>query len=178
MGLKEALESILQFGKPQHGSSDGPTSLVLMLKQPRFPTLEQLRVAGEHAFGTEFSTGKGGRHCVYQQVLFTLMNVGAHTLSFLFYTQPYGGPESAKAMRRLDQRKAWEEHTAWIAVDYAKGDVDLDSKYVVLAMLCTELYDSNCLGLYIPGERVFVPGEEFARRQLARIISSRSVKVT
>ncbi len=177
MGLRAALESILRFGKASRTSSDDPVSLVLMLKEERSPNLENLCQAGARAFGTNFSVGKGSRHCVYQNVLFTLMNVGPHTLSFLFYTKPYGGQELAGAMRRPDQQKAWTEHTAWIAVDYAKGEVDLGSKYVVLAMLCAELCDTNCLGLYIPGEKTFVPGEESVRRQLAKIIASRPVNV-
>jgi hypothetical protein len=80
-------------------------------------------------------------------------------------------------MLRPDQRMACNQHPACIAVDYAKGEGDLDSKYVVLAMQCAELYDMNCLGLYISGNRDLFPGEEFSRRALANIIGSRHVKV-
>ena len=65
-----------------------------------------------------------------------------------------------------------------MAVDYVKGDIDMDSQYVVLAKLCAELCDGNCLALYLPQASTLVPGEEFARGQLNKIIVSRNVDVS
>jgi hypothetical protein len=180
MGLKEAFNTLMQMGKPGRKPGPHPVSTVLLLREQRFPTLEQLRQAAARAFRQSFSDDKNSRHCVYQQVLFTLARVGPHTLSFFFYTKPYGedNPQFRKTLPLPSQRQAWAEHTSWIAVDYAKGDVDIDSKYVVLAKLCAELYDANCVGLYLPKERAFVPGEAAARLQLDKIIAHRDVDVT
>jgi hypothetical protein len=135
MGLKEALESILNFGKGGRGPSEPPASMVLLLREERFPRLEQLRQVAERAFGTPFSLDKASRHSVYLQVLFTLMRVGPHTISFMFYTKPYGedSPELGKSWRLPSQRRAWTEHTAWIAIDYVKGEIDFESRYALLA---------------------------------------------
>jgi hypothetical protein len=65
-----------------------------------------------------------------------------------------------------------------MAVDYAKGEVDTDSKYVVLSKLCSRLYDANCTAIYLPGEHTLVPGEQHARAQLQKIIAYRDVDVT
>ncbi len=183
MGLRQAFESLLRMGQASSSQDEDPVSIVLLLREPRFPTLEQLRDAAGKAFGTPFSGERTARHSVYQQgVLFTLANVGPHTLSFLFYTKPYfDDAEHARAfadsLRRDDQRQVLAAHSAYIAIDYVKGEVDDASKYVVLAMLCAELYNIHCLGIYIPGQRTFVPGEDFARRQLSKIIGSRAVNV-
>jgi hypothetical protein len=177
MGLKEAFEAILRFGEHSDDPADGPVSIVLILREQRFPTLEPLRQAAEKAFGRSFSIGSDARHCVYQKVLFTLMKVGPHTLSFMFYAKPYGDQTLAAAMSLPSQRKAWSEQTAWVAIDYAKGDADSNTRYAVLAKLCAELYDSNCLGIYLPKEGAFIPEEAPARGKLKRIIESQPIDV-
>jgi hypothetical protein len=180
MGLKEAFEAILNFGKAgKEPSGPPPASMVFLLREERFPKLEQLRQAAERAYGVSFSLDKNSRHCVYTQVFFTLMKVGPHTLSFMFYTKPYGSDSDilGKSWRLQDQRRAWEEHSVFMAIDYAKGGIDLESRYVLLAKLSKELYDANCLGIYLPRERAFVPGEKSVHEMFDRVTSSRKVDV-
>jgi len=153
-----------------------PVSMVLLLRESRFLTLEQLRSAGERAFGAPFSGERSSPHCVFQKVLFTLMKAGPHTLSFLNYTKPYGDhhEEFGRAMPTASQRQAWAEHTAWTAVDYAKGGIDLELEYAVLAGLCTEMLDGNCVGVYLPRERMFIPNDGSLLPKLNRISSLRN----
>jgi hypothetical protein len=180
MGLKEVFESILNFGKAgKKPSAPPPASMVFLLREERFPKLEQLRQAAERAYGVNFSLDKNSRHCVYTQVFFTLMRVGPHTLSFMFSTKPYGSNSDVlgKSWRLPDQRTAWAQHTVFMAVDYAKGETDFESRYALLARLCRELYDANCLGIYLPRERAFVPGEKSVWEMFHRIITARDVDV-
>lgn len=180
MGLKEAFEAILNLGKSRHEQSGPPpASMVLLLREKRFPKLEQLRLAGKKAYGVDFSLDKNSRHCVYVKVLFTLMKAGSHTISFMFYGKPYGDdfPELGKAWQLPDQRRAWAEHSAFMAVDYAKGGADFESRYALLAKLCRELYDANCVGIYLPRERAFVPGERSVWEMSHRMITERDVDV-
>jgi hypothetical protein len=179
MGLREALGRILNFGKASDERAEPPASMVLLLREESFPRLEQLRQAAERAFGTPFSLDKNSRHCVYTQILFTLMRVGPHTVSFMFYAKPYGenSQELGMAWPVPSQRQAWAEHTAWMAIDYAKGGIDFDSRYAVVARLCRELYDANCLGVYLPRERAFVPDERSARAMFDRVITQHNVDV-
>jgi hypothetical protein len=187
MGLKQAFESLLLMGRSSPSESEGPVSIILLLREPLFPTLEQLREAAGRAFGTNFSGERNARHSVYQRgVIFTVANVGAHTLSFLFQTRPYFSydPQHTrdfeKSLRSAEQRQAFAEHAAYTAIDYVKGEVDIDSKYVVLAKLCAELYNLNCTALYLPftDRGVLVPGDLAARRQLNKIIAYRDVNVS
>jgi hypothetical protein len=184
MGLKKAFESLLRMGDPGRPRGEDPVSMVLLLKESHFPKLAQLREAAGRAFGASFSGDRSSRHSVYQRgVIFTLANVGPHTLSFLYQTMPYAdnserAREFEKTLLRVDQRQAWAEHSAYMAIDYVQGDVDIDSKYVVLARLCAQLYDTNCVALYLPRECALVPGDTAARQQMNKIIAYRSVDVT
>ena len=178
--LKRAFESILRWGEHADKEGDLPVSMVLLLREPRFPTLDQLRSAGERAFGTRFSDDKESRHFVAEVVLFTIMKAGDHALSFLNYTKPYGGdqfpPQFARLLPKPSQQQAWVEHTAWIAVDYVKSGRDLELEYAVLAAVCAQMIDLNCLGLYIPRERSLVPNDGSLIRELQRIAMSHSFR--
>jgi hypothetical protein len=180
MGLKEAFQQILKLGQGGASHTKPPASMVLLLKEPRFPNLERLREAAELAYGVKFSLQKTDRNCVYTEILFTIMKVGPHALSFMFYTKPYSSdsPTLARAWKLPVQRAAWAEHTSFLAIDYAKGGIDFESRYALLARLCRHLYDANCVGIYLPRERAFVPGEGSVRDMLNQAIASRNVDVT
>lgn len=173
LNLKKAFESILRWGKSPDRSGD-PVSMVLLLREPKFLTLDQLRWAGEKAFRTSFTGGKESDHYVLQPAFFTIMKAGPHTLSFLNYTKPYGDDSEnfGNTMPKASQRKAWAEHKAWTAVDYVKGGVDLELEYAVLAKLCAEILDLNCVGLYVPGEQSFIPNDGSLQKELQRMAVS------
>ena len=67
--------------------------------------------------------------------------------------------------RRQVNGRRWP--AAWTAVDYVKGGADLEFEYAVLAKLCGEMLDVNCVGLYVPGKRTFIPNDDSFRRILA-----------
>jgi hypothetical protein len=104
------------------------------------------------------------------------MRVGPHTLSFLNYTKPYGEGQFPnnflKSIPKASQRQAWVEHAAWTAVDYAKGVVDPELEYAVLAPLCAEMIDANCTGLYVPREQSLFPNDGLLRSELEQIAGS------
>lgn len=138
MGLKEAFDRILKLGQDSSNQTEPPASMVLLLKEAHFPNLEQLRQAAELAYGVKFSLQKTDRCSVYTQVLFTIMKIGPHAVSFMFYTKSYNADSQAlgKAWKLPVQREAWAQHTAFLAVDYAKGNVDFEVRYALLARLC------------------------------------------
>jgi hypothetical protein len=177
--LKEAFESILRWGDGPDKDGDNPVSMVLLLREPRFSTLDQLRLAAERAFGTSFTGDKQARHYVVQVALLTIMKAGPHSLSFLNYRKPYNddSPNFGRSLPKASQRQAWAEHTAWTAVDYVKGGSDLELEYAVLAKLCAEMLDVNCVGLYVPGKRAFIPNDGSLRGELQRMAASRPLGV-
>jgi|SRR5580658_1573686 hypothetical protein len=177
--LKGAFESILRWGGKADKDGDGPVSMVLLLREPKFSTLDQLRLTAEKAFGASFTGEKESRHYVIQVVLFTIVKAGPHSLSFLNYRKPYGDDsyDIGRSWRKPSQRQAWADHTAWTAVDYVKGGADLELEYAVLAKLCAEMLDVNCVGLYIPGKRTFIPNDDYLRGKLQRMAASRPLGV-
>jgi hypothetical protein len=89
-----------------------------------------------------------------------LMRVGPHVLSFLYYTKPYFDENSqafANALPLLSQRAAWNQHTSWAAINYARGPARPDVQYAILSKLGIEMLDSNCVGAFVPEKRLFVP---------------------
>ena len=172
LNFKRAFDAIRRLGRPVEYQRDDPVSLVLLLREPRFPTLDQLRSAGKRAFGTPFNGGKESQHFVMQAALLTIMKVGPHTLSFLNYTKPYGAndfpPDFAMAFPEANQREAWTAHNAWTAVDYVKGGTDLTAEYGVLATLCAEIIDTNCSALYDPRKQTLIPNDGLLRQELKR----------
>jgi hypothetical protein len=177
--LKKAFESMLRRGEAPDQDGENPVSMVMLLREPRFSTLDQLRSAAERAFGTSFSRDKESRHYVIQVVLFTIMKAGPHSLSFLNYKKTYGDdPDNfGRSLPKESQRQAWAEHTAWTAVDYVKGGADLELEYAVLAKFCAEMLDVNCVGLYVPGMRTFIPNDGHLREYLKSVAESRPLGI-
>jgi hypothetical protein len=175
--LKAAFETLRRSleSPGKNESRNLPVSMVLLLRESRFLTLDELRSAGERAFGVPFSAESSSSHCVFQKALFTLMKAGPHVLSFLNYSKPYGddSDEFGRTMPMASQRRAWAQHKAWTAVDYAKGGIDLELEYAVLAKLCMEMLDENCVGAYVPRERRFIPNDGSLLPELRRITSLR-----
>jgi hypothetical protein len=177
--LKGAFGSILRWGEAPGKHGNGPVSMVLLLREPTFSTLDQLRSAAGRAFGTSFTGDKESPHYVIQVVLFTVMKAGPHSLSFMNYRKPYDDDSRnfGKSLPKASQRQAWAEHTAWTAVNYVKGGADLELEYAVLAKLCAEMLDGNCVGLYVPGKRTFVPNDDWLREYSKSFAESRPLGV-
>lgn len=145
-----------------------PSSIVLLLRRPEFPNLKQMSACAEQAFKVPFAIENVTDFCVFQKVLFTLMRVGPHVLSFMFYTKPYfeGQPDFVRELPSPKQRAACDQHTAWLAMNYAKGPGANNIQYAVLSRLCVEMLDGNCTGAYIPGEQLLIPNDGSLMRAL------------
>jgi hypothetical protein len=149
-----------------------PSSIVLLLMASEFPNLKQLSAYAERAFNVPFSTENATNYCVFQKVLFTLMRIGPHVLSFMFYTKPYFDchPDFVRNLLPA-QRAASEKHTAWLAVNYAEGPGSEDIQYAVLSRLSIGLLSANCTGAYIPGEQLLIPNDGSLLHALQRNVS-------
>ena len=94
------------------------------------------------------------------------------TPSYLGETIEYSSLHACRSTLE-DPTPAWAEHTSWIAVDYVKGGIDLELEYAVLAGMCAEMLDGNCVGVYVPRERSFIPNDDSLLPELHRITFSR-----
>ncbi|MGB7137491.1 MAG: hypothetical protein WBD46_19540, partial [Acidobacteriaceae bacterium] len=70
------------------------------------------------------------------------------------WREPANEPNAAR-------RRAWEQHRAWLAVDYEEGAhtpaSEWPSCYKLLFLMVLQLWDENCCGLYLPAQRVTIP---------------------
>ncbi|MFP5228442.1 MAG: hypothetical protein ACLGXA_12525 [Acidobacteriota bacterium] len=59
------------------------------------------------------------------------------------------------------RQRAWERHSAWLAVDYPDGPKipasEWPSCYKLLFLMANHLWSENCLGIYLPVQDVTVP---------------------
>lgn len=153
----------------------------MLLRESRVFALQRLRNAGEGAFGVPFSDDSESKYFAIQKGLFTVMKIGPHALSFLHYAKPYldeNSREFGAAMPKKSQRQAWARHTAWEAIDYVKSGGNLDLEYAILARLCLELADANCVGVYLPRESIFVPNDGSMQPYLHHVASAYSASIS
>jgi hypothetical protein len=70
----------------------------------------------------------------------------------------YRGPGHEPSEAR---QRAWDRHRAWLAVDYPQGpkmpESEWPSCYKLLFLMANQLWDENCLGVYLPVQDVTIP---------------------
>ena len=163
LNLGAALKSLKGIGRRHQEENDGEVpSIVLLLRESRVTSLDNLRLACTRAFGVGFSSNITDRFYVIQKVLFTIIKAGPHVMSFMHYAKPYGEDRTAEflsSMSSPSQRRAWTDHTAWEAVNYVKSKGNLNREYAVMARLCAELVNESCVGAWIPQGPMMIPND-------------------
>ncbi len=148
------------------GESSANRSIVLLLREPLYLDASVLaRLAGQ-AFGLEFRAVAGedappedqpgdrwgivGGDAPHFMVFCSEAALAVHVLG-----EPYAGDpdESARSITDLRTRKAVEQHRAWVSVDLIHsldGDDSESTAYRRCGRLAAELYDDNCVAVYLP----------------------------
>lgn len=130
-------------------------SLVLLLEAPVELTRETALELAAQAWGGPDSQpsiagrpGKGRWLVRVSDVLFGLRSAHAR------YREP--GPEANEVRQR-----AWDRHRAWLEVDYPEGpkipESEWPSCYKLLFLMANQLWNENCLGLYLPAQDITIP---------------------
>jgi hypothetical protein len=136
----------------KNGSNEEPwPSVVLLLRRPPMLTDDVILEKAKKAL---VSDSVQLTHLGNVRLLF------AKNLPFTFFeeAQKYSVPGLETSVER---QRAWNEHTAWIAVDFSPGQKVPRSKwasfYTALMTLVVEFWDDNCAAMYFPAEGVTVP---------------------
>lgn len=149
----------------RNSGDDGPSSIVLLLRQPHFFTKDELSAAAARAWDRTFEDSDQSRHFIFQSGLVTFVKVGPHVLNILHADRLYFGGLDPTDLKEFlpepERQNAWQSHHAWCAVDYMVKDTDEDTKYSVLAALVAQMVDENCSGVWIPEFRSFIPNAAF-----------------
>lgn len=134
---------------------DAYPSVVLLLESPRKITKERALELAERAWGTP----KHGLSIAHD----TDPNSWIIRASDMLFGLRGGRSryQPAASEPNATRQWAWNEHSAWLAVDYAEGrntpESEWPSCYKLLFLMVLQLWDENCLGLYLPAHRVTVP---------------------
>ena len=112
-------ERLTRLWRQDEKESEDPYSIVLLLRQPHFFTIEEIQAAGERGWGKVFDGKADPMFFVTQQSWVTMIKAGSCLVNVLHAKQPYldDREEVAKQLPRADQKKAWLAHTSWTSFD-------------------------------------------------------------
>jgi hypothetical protein len=139
-----------------------PLSMILLLRHPHTFSDEDFRRAAERAWGLSFSSVEGSTRRVVKSDDAVFLQAGPHRLSFVNHPKPYEEKpeEDLDWLPKLEQQRAWAEHTACLWVYYLTAGTDLQLAHSILAKVLEQLLDEDCAGVYVPSESSLIPAEE------------------
>jgi hypothetical protein len=146
------LHHVISGSSPEE---DAYPSVVLLLESPREITEDDALALAERAWGSsegelsiDHDAARGSWIIRASDVLFGLRSGRSRY-------------EPAASEGNATRQRAWNEHNAWLAVDYAEGrntpESEWPSCYKLLFLMVHQLWDENCLGFYLPAHQVTVP---------------------
>ena len=146
-----------------------PFSIVFLLKEPHRFAKEELQAAAESAWGKKFDGTEDPMYFVFQQGEFTIVKPGAHVISVLRQPHPYADNRRLGWLPRIEQKKAWVNHTAWASLDLVNSQLPRDEAYKLLATLAIPLVSVNCTGVYLPKNSMLFPNDGTLEEGLYRM---------
>lgn len=139
-------------GSPDEEEAPCP-ALVLLLESPVELSREAALKLAAEAWGepgSQVAIGrrKGGWLIRVSEIPFTL-RAGSHRYR-------HHGQETNQARQRV-----WDRHRAWVAVEYPDAPrmpiSEWAACYKLLFLMANQMWDDNCLGIYLPVQKVTVP---------------------
>jgi hypothetical protein len=166
------LARLKEWWTPTDPDSDMPDSMVLLLRQPHFFTLEELQQAGERSWSKRFDGTEDPMYFVMQNGRVTIIKAGTLAINLLHSPTPYLEDVEyvAKQLPRDEQRRAWLAHTAWAALDNLSRTIAKADSYAGLAKFALHLSNENCAGIYLPKEQIMMPNDGTAEEGLHLLI--------
>lgn len=139
-----------------------PISMVLLQRAAHSFSIDALQAAADKAWSSPTAGDRGSKPFVTVAGFRALVWVKPHFLAIFSVPKPYFGRDRQQNLEWLPQevqRQSWAGHCAWTAIDYVGPSRDLRIAYSVLAKLAAEMIDPNITGVYVPGERAFLPND-------------------
>jgi hypothetical protein len=145
--------------KPPAADPDKPMiSLVLLLRQPYNPGINDVRTAAQKAFGERFGSGPQDENFVIRldpnsyAVLLHGKRRGGARLGVMLSPGPYDEDADAFAEKcpNPNLRPLVKQHKAWLAVDFF-GPLDESNRprvYRMIGQLLAQFAGNNCLVIY------------------------------
>jgi hypothetical protein len=146
----------------------------------RFLSQEEIRFASEKGWSRSFDGKDDPMYFVVQSEPVTMIKAGGLVVNVLQARVPYlGDPdEIAAQLPREEQQDAWRRHRAWISFDLVnKEDVSRREAFSALAKFALGIGDENCVGVYLPSERIFAPNSGGEAEELLRLLIRKELPI-
>jgi uncharacterized protein YegJ (DUF2314 family) len=146
-----------------------PTSLVLLLREPRALDAATLGDVVSQALGAKPLGGNGdGESCVVGESPHFLFEADGCVYAVHNVPHPYFDNPAAVAAEtsELRLRKAVTQHRAWLAVDLLEGNGAAVNPYRTIGKVIAALAGPDCLAVCVPEQRHIYPYEESVAEKL------------
>jgi hypothetical protein len=170
MNMRMLWSRLWPFGKRK--DDEMSCSIVLLLRKPHFFLQSELENAGDKGWNCRFSAEDEAMYFVVQQSHVTFIKAGGYVVNVFHASQPYLDDVEyvAAQLPQEEQRKAWLQHTSWVALDFLNNDISKRETYAALARFALHLGDENCCGVYLPKEEMMMPNDGTAEEGLRMMI--------
>jgi len=180
MNFQQLLVRLKFWNRGEAGSKDMPDSIVLLMRESHKFTKAELQSAGERGWGRKFDGLEDPMWFVFLSDVLTTLKAGKYLVQLVQFETTYSADLEfgAKNLPREEQRRAWFEHRAWVALDLWNGNESDGKKlskkeaYAVLARFALQLGDANCSAIYFPKEGWMMPNNGTAEEGLRRLIEA------
>jgi uncharacterized protein YegJ (DUF2314 family) len=153
-------------------------SIVLLLREPRTLTEDQLRVAAARAFGGRFGNDANRGGNFVRQVRANMFPVGVGDAKLGVITSPdryearqafLAPTDVADANARKRAEEGFATHQGWVSVDWFGENPkpeDGPRIYEMLGKLAAELADENCIAVHATESRRLIACDDGVRKRL------------
>ena len=150
-----------------------PRSIVIMQRKAHLFSEEELRAAGERAWGKKFDGKEDPMYFVSaDHSVLDVVKAGPHIIRVTSVPARYTDNDeyALSQLPQPDQKRAWTEHHACTVLDFF-NDLSSESKsisdveaYASLAKLALQLGDSNCTAIFVPSKNIMMPNDGAAEQ--------------
>lgn len=147
-----------RLNEPRGLASESWPSLVLLLKEFQPLSDERLLQLADKCYGMSSPNGRISPELVSNTSVGRVLRVQFFFIHIPEARQRYkiSGKEESEVRQRT-----WDEHTAWRSVDFPKQKASNPAKrseeYKLIFHLATQLWDEDCLALYVPEHGITIP---------------------
>jgi hypothetical protein len=165
-------DSVIPPSSPQQQEREMPYSVVFLLRSYVPLSEHELELAAEQGWAVSFDGKRDPMYCVAVSGRHGFVKAGKHVIKLLSISQPYlvNAEEIAEQLPHQEQRSAWRDHRAWIALDLWNPDIAKTDAYEVLARLAIPLLSGQCCGVFLPKEELFMPNDGTAQEGLQLLL--------
>jgi hypothetical protein len=150
-------ELVRRFSKSQQAEEAWP-SFVLLLKEYRPLSDDRLLQLADKCYGMSGTNGRISPQIVSNTSAGRVLQV---QFFFIHVSEGCGRYEVPGKETSEVRQRPWDAHTAWRSVDFPKQKASNPAKrseeYKLVFFLVTQLWDENCLALYIPEYGTTIP---------------------